>query len=202
MKTVRMYLLKAGTVERFKSEILAFVSRERVEKASRFVREEERLLSLGAAYLMQRFAGQTVCDGKGKPRSDSVSFNVSHSRDLIGIALCDGAEIGLDIEKQVSKPDGLVEYCLSDQEKGAYEQGVPFLDLYVSKESLGKAEGSGLLPGIREIPALPLDGPVEYAGRVFYRHSVMLEGYFASVTLEKSDFGIRTEWLDAPNMEF
>ena len=196
MKTVRVFLLKTETVEPFRQTILDLVSRERAEKALRYKREADRLLSLGGAWLMQHFVGATHCDENGKPRAESVRFNISHSGDLVGIALCDDEEVGLDIEQRVPRAENLVSYCLTEPEKAACTAGMPFPDLYVAKESLGKAEGGGLSRGIREIPALPVEGRVDYAERTFYRHMVPAEGYSVSVTLENEDFKVELQWLD------
>ena len=80
---------------------------ERWKKAHRFLREEDRLLCLGAGFLLKRFAGINSEKGLsfneyGKPFAPGKkAFSISHSFELCAIAISDreGAKIGLDIEK-------------------------------------------------------------------------------------------------------
>ena len=128
----------------------------------------------------------------------SLFFNVSHSSDLVVIAISDSEEIGIDIEKDADKNKELVSYCLSEEEIQEYDKGVSFLELFVSKESIAKADGKGLSSNIKSIPALPLNGKAEYMEKTFFRHNIKKEGYFVSITLENNDFYI----IEEENNEF
>ena len=183
-------MLSAAVVADKKQYLFDFVSPDRAEKAKKYVKEEDRLLSLGGAYLIKKYVGDVTVDERGKPRSENHFFNISHSVDLVGIAISDKRDIGLDIEKDREIKGGVDKYCLSADEFEACENGLCFLSAFVAKESLAKADGRGIVGDIKAIPALPLDGPIEYGGKCFYRHTFKMEGYRISVALEGEDFKI------------
>ena len=195
METVKVYWLHIDSIKGKEDRIFSLLPSFRVEKAKRFVQESDRLLSLAAGYLLYRFVGEYTVDTLGKPRAEKCRFSLSHSGEYAALAVSFGTEIGLDVEKLVESKenDALARYCLSDNEWNEYRQGVGFLTLFTAKESLVKAEGTGITDVIKAIPALPLDGTVEYNGKSYYRHAIKRDGYVASVTMEKEDFVIETE---------
>ena len=175
--------------------VTSILPKERVAKAKRFVRDSDRALSLAAGYLIAKYVGESYVDIYGKPRSTTLYFSVAHSGDVAALALSPACEVGLDIEKEFEKrgSDDPAEYCLSEEEQQSYRDGTPFLSLFTAKESLAKAEGKGLISGIKDIPSLPMDGKVKYKEKVYHRHSLIKDGYFLSVTAEGEDFIIETE---------
>lgn len=195
MKSVKIVLLNIKYVAESKEKILSYVDKGRAEKSARFIKEQDGLLSLGGAYLIKKYVGDFFVDDKGKPRAQSVFFNISHSHDLVGIALSDECEIGFDVEYARKEDGDVIAYCLSDEEMKAYKKGLPFLSMFVAKESLAKADGRGIIGNVKKIPALPADGFVAYGGKNFYRHKVEADGYFASVSLENKDFTFCTKIL-------
>lgn len=194
MDELKLYLTKTEYLRRNILQIKAFVGCEAVSRCERFIKEDDRLLSLGSSFLIKKYVGDVYVDKFGKPRADGVFFNVSHSRDIVGIAVGARHDVGLDIEKDVPDADFPVNVCISPGEAAALDK-VGFLPLFVSKESLSKAEGRGLVGDIMQIPALPFDGEVIYLGKKYFRHTVKYDGYFISVSAENEDFTIKTEEL-------
>jgi|GEM_PF-718169 len=197
MRQVKLFFIDIRLIARHKRVITDIIPQERVKKASAYLREKDTLLSLGAAYLMTMFIGEWYTDKKGKPRSEHTYFSVSHSGDLVGIAISDFGETGLDIEFSAEKKASLVDYCLSEDEKAVYRHGGEFLKFFVAKESLSKAEGAGLGGNVKVIPAIPFDGEVEYLGKTYFRHSFERKGYLVSVTCEGEDFELVAEDVKA-----
>ncbi len=198
MQKVIISFLNINQIKPNREFIEQEIDERRLQKANRYVHENSALLSLGAAWLIHKYVGDYYVDEHGKPRSESLFFNVSHSSDLVVIAISDSEEIGIDIEKDADKNKELVSYCLSEEEIQEYDKGVSFLELFVSKESIAKADGKGLSSNIKSIPALPLNGKAEYMEKSFYRHNIKKEGYFVSITLENKDFYI----IEEENNEF
>ena len=168
MEKIRLFLCKTELIEKNEKSIKRALKDEEISKAARFVRRSDRLLSLGSSYLKRRFVfgdGDITVSDLGKPYSPDIFFNVSHSVDIVGIALSDNYEVGLDIEKERGDYRDLANHCLSTEEK---QSGEDFLTLFTSKESVAKAEGGGLREKIRDIPALPLDGQVQYKGKAYF----------------------------------
>ena len=180
--------IRAGT-----ETIRSLLTPEECAKANRFVREEDRLLSLGGAYLIRRLIGTDAtlrCSSFGKPYAEGVWFNLSHSVDMTALAWCRTHEVGFDIEKKREGFDELIPYCLAKSERASQES---FLSLFCAKESLGKAEGEGLTNKPDSVPALPISGRVLYRGAVYYRHPVWDDSYVISVCCKGSDFTLKEE---------
>ena len=169
------------------------LSSSALAKAERFVREEDRLLSLGGSLLLEKFAGpldKLKYGPDGKPCFDAGEgpfFNISHSVDLAGILVSDEHEVGLDIEKIRPGFSDLQDFCLSEEER---ESGEDFLKLFTAKESLCKAIGTGLTDEIKTVPAIPLEGRIQYCNRIFYRNIIYKEGYYIFAAAAEDEFYI------------
>ena len=106
---------------------------------------------------------ELLLGSRGKPFLDEtippggLSFSLTHSHGLLGLAVTKGRELGLDIEAVREKSDllGLARHCFSPRELAALtalppsEHGERFFALWTLKESYIKARGLGL--------SLPLD---------------------------------------------
>jgi len=194
VERVKVYVLDIHSIEGREEGLRRVLPRARVEKAGRFVKVEDRLLSLAAGYLAYRYVGDYIPDECGKPRAEGVWFSLSHSGEYAALAVAP-REVGLDIERAKADKDydALAAYCFGKEEREAYDGGTAFLALFTAKESLAKAEGKGLSADIKTIPACPLDGQVTYQNKVYYRHALVYNGYYVSVTMENADFTIETE---------
>lgn len=190
MQTIYVYLLHTAQVEGKEAAVGALLPEERLVKANRYAFEKDRRLSLAAGYLVRRYVGDYTVDEHGKPKSERVWFNLSHSGDLAALAVSNRGEVGIDVESISADRDqeSLAAYCLSEGEYNAYRDGQAFLALFTAKESLAKAEGTGLVHDVKSIPALPVDGRVEYRGKPYYRHLLQMEGYHGSVSAEGEDY--------------
>ena len=196
METVRIYYMDLSSLAGKEQLLWSVLPADRLEKAAKFVREEDRLRSLAGGYLIRKIVGDSFTDENGKPRAKDCHFSLSHSGNTAALAVSTSHDVGIDVEAAVRDRDEekVARSCLSGPDLEAYLNGTPFLSLFTAKESLSKAEGHGLTePEI--IPSLPLDGKVTYKSTVYYRHSLALNGCFASVTLEGGDFNTHTEEL-------
>lgn len=112
----------------------------------------------------------------GKPViTEGLHFNVSHSGDLILMAICSDRAIGVDIERkrEVQRVDALLRRWLSEDEQSAYASlhgggasaSEAFLRLWSLKEARLKALGVGISGASRArldiVEALPLDNLLE-----------------------------------------
>ena len=198
MDTVFLHLLDIRSARGREPDILSLLPPARADKANRFIREDDRLLSLCAGYLLFRYVGGYTVDRFGKPKSDKCFFSLSHAGGLAAIAVGEKNELGLDLERKRTGPDtaSLAGYCLSEEEKAAFPLDEDFLPAFVAKESLAKAEGRGLGKPVKAIPALPLNGAVLYENKTFYRHSFERNGYLFSVSQEEHDFTVETDEIE------
>ena len=107
----------------------------------------------------------------GKPVAEGVHFNVSHSGDLILVAVSDERPVGVDVERRrpVPKVDALVNRWLTADErsdldrirKSGAEESDAFLRVWSLKEARLKALGVGIAgaagAALQSVDALPLD---------------------------------------------
>lgn len=108
-------------------------------------------------------------EANGKPRLDipcgdtapNLAFNVSHSGDLVCVALGEAAAIGVDIERRRNDidPSKLGAHVLTPRERQCLELSgdrcAAFFDAWVRKEALLKGIGIGLLADPRAVEILP-----------------------------------------------
>ena len=188
MTSVKLRFLDNRGIEVNLSKIKSALTEGDILKAERYRRESDRLLSYGGAYLIRKAArgAEVTVSETGKPVCEGIYFNISHSVDLVGIAETGSGPVGMDIEKIRDGFEAVRKKFTAEEN----ESGLDFQTLYTSKESLSKAEGSGLRAGVENIPALPVEGQVIYRGEVYYRHAFPMEGYRVSVCLKGEDFEI------------
>jgi 4'-phosphopantetheinyl transferase len=149
------------------------LNKDEVLKASRFLHDKDR-----ASFLVRRTALRILLNrytdipaskiefivGKNKKpelRSDSnkIRFNVSHSGELILIAISD-TEIGVDIERIESglNYSDILKHAFNEQEINRIEEATDsrevFFKLWTRKEALCKASSKGLDDELKEIPCL------------------------------------------------
>lgn len=169
----------AEDIERFSRDLLS--DEERAHLAGYRVREAaERYVvtrSLVRAVLSDRLSLspreiRVKRTDTGKPvLTEGLHFNVSHSGDLILMAISDDRAVGVDIERKrdVQRVDALLGRWLSNEEQSAFSnlraRGVSpsdaFLRLWSLKEARLKALGVGISGASRArldlVDAFPLD---------------------------------------------
>lgn len=176
-------------------QAVAALSDAEWERARRFVfkKDRDRFVAAHAA-LRDTLAAQTEIPAAllefsqgafGKPslaERPSLRFNLSHSHSLGLIAVCDSAEIGVDIELLRPMPDAeaLAHSYFSDAERLALGGLAPelreraFLTCWTRKEACLKATGMGLSvdtrsfevgvsPDAREVSISTVDSEVRLA---------------------------------------
>jgi 4'-phosphopantetheinyl transferase len=156
------------------TQILCADERARAERL-RFPLDRERFITAHAlvrtvlsGYLDRPPADlKFLKDAHGKPRLDNASrtidlrFSLSHSHDIVLLALAEGREVGVDIERE--RPDldilGIAERFFATEEfrvlrdlpEGARQSA--FFQLWTRKEAVLKATGKGLTGGLKQVHA-------------------------------------------------
>lgn len=94
-------------------------------------------------------------DKNGKPfiQNLPVNFNISHSGDLIGIAISESSAIGIDVQVIKNYSEGVTKRVFSSEEAGQYnsssEKPAFFFDTWSKKEACVKATGVGIKTGFK-----------------------------------------------------
>lgn len=118
------------------------------------------------------------CDDRGKPHlvDDSrISFNISHSGDLVMVAVSRGRTVGVDVEQHRTDIDvaALGRVVFTDAELGRIMEAAPenqiplFFRQWVFKEALVKALGTGLLKDPKRFQIGPgrVNPVIEFVGQ-------------------------------------
>ena len=142
-------------------------------------RDEDRARFLLGVTMVRRLLGarfslppakvrlDRTCPDCGKPhgkvRAEGVELSVTHSGDLVGVAVTDHP-VGLDVEKVAPRldVDGVAQLALTPeeiQELNRYdgiEKVRAFMTYWTRKEAVVKATGEGLRADLRAVAATPV----------------------------------------------
>ena len=191
MKDVTVWAIRTDTVRQLDLSGLESAMPKRTEKAGRFLFERDRLLCLGAGYLMMKGAGirneaELRYGANGKPYAPGYTeFNISHSGEWCVLACGDLNTVGIDIEEMNLKHTEVAPavYTRRELDWMAVDPTDRFFRLWTWKESLMKAAGLGMSLEPRSFEVLPFaEGkPVLLRGSAWYAAGGSLEGYRYSV---------------------
>jgi 4'-phosphopantetheinyl transferase len=93
------------------------------------------------------------------PHDETVQFSISHTHDLVAVAVTAGARVGIDLEyvqPQLDLPELAKRIC-SDEELQTFqalasrETPAAFFRIWTRKEAYLKARGEGITEGLQEI---------------------------------------------------
>jgi len=142
------------------------LSADERERALRFSFPAPRERFVGVRHLLRRLlAGYCGSDpgalcfrqgAHGKPTLEGspVRFNVSHTDGLALIAVADGVDVGVDVERirAVTRADGLANRYFTAGERAALDGTAgDFLRLWTCKEAAVKATGLGISAGWSDV---------------------------------------------------
>jgi len=99
------------------------------------------------------------------PDYPEISFNMSHSGDILTIAISSQCQLGIDVEcyKARNTWEGLVKKCFAAKEMEYWyrlnetERGHAFYQFWVKKEAFVKAVGKGITLGLNQCIVNPED---------------------------------------------
>lgn len=169
------------------SKILTDADYDRITRIKNEEVQKEQLLS---TYFKRKYVGEYHLNEYGKPLSDNVFFNISHTKGMVIIAI-DTLPIGVDIETLRKTDDKLVKYVCSPDEELYIKNALDFYNIWTNKESLVKCIGTGIRTKVNEIPGLPLNDIREFVGKKYRSKTFDLFNYTVSVTRDSIlDFDI------------
>ncbi len=152
---------------------------ERMKKARRYLRYEDRLMCMGAGLLLTCCAGEREADISlnkyGKPYSRSGRFfSLSHSDGCAAIAF-GGSELGTDIEGISSENLKLAPLVFCPEEREWIKADPPerFYRLWSIKESILKAAGLGMSVEPVSLCVDPETDSLAFDGRIWYYRSAV-----------------------------
>lgn len=201
MDTVQIYIADCSHLKREEIDKLKYLTKEDFDELAKYRNEKAMKEKAVSFYLKRKYVKDYHLNNFGKPLSSAFYFNVSHSKGLIALAVCQNRDIGLDIEQIREPKHGLVSYACSETEAAYVKDGKTFFEIWTAKESLVKASGRGIDRAANTIPALPLCGYKTYLDEDYYSVSTDFGNYIFSVTLKGKD-GFSITNLINENLEF
>lgn len=183
MSTVEVWWARTTLARRAWLTDLDAVERGRFDA---YLRDEDKFRFLVGATLVRRLLGERLqlpparvpldrtCSDCGKPHGKvrtpgSLEVSVTHSGELVGVALHDGAPVGLDVEEINPALDvpGLGRMALADSELRAVlglrpdHRAAAFTTYWARKEAVVKATGDGMRADLRKLVVSPPDADAE-----------------------------------------
>jgi 4'-phosphopantetheinyl transferase len=165
-----------GRIEQVRAEFADDLDPVELQRLKAYRRDEDKArFLLGCTIVRRLLASRTsspaasikldrTCPDCGKPhgkvRTDGAELSVTHSGDLVGVAISD-RPVGLDVEKVDPSidVDGLARIALSDAELAALPRNDhlahAFTTYWTRKEAVVKATGDGLRTDLRTITDQP-----------------------------------------------
>ena len=205
MSEVTVYAIRTDTVRGLDPAPLEKAMPERAARAGRFRFEKDRLLCLGAGFLMMEALGirneaKIRYGENGKPYlPGGPAFNLSHSGAWCILALGNGETIGADIEEINEKHTDIAPDVYTAAEiRWMREDPVNrFFRLWTWKESVMKATGLGmnLAPLTFEVLPFAEGKGIRILDKTLYARGGYLDNCLYSICTEEPAERIRwTEW--------
>ena len=198
MNELIVYILDTLQIKNNLPYIFSYVDKKRLEKASNFANEEEKLQCLGAGYLIKKYLPnrEILEDKNGKPYfAEGPFFNISHSGNFVVFVISNTNEVGIDIERIDEKKIGAIIFTLNEAEKEINDAKTLFR-MWSNKESLIKCMSSNL-NDVKLINGFPLEGLRVVDGKSYYSKSMLYNGYSLSVTLkQKESFNVSIKQVE------
>ena len=167
------------------------LSEEEIKPFARFTADEVRKEKLVSYFYKKAFAPDWHIDENGKPISNNLFFNISHSKGLVVFASNNKFDIGVDVEQIRPVEDNLKQYISSERELTYMENDEKFFEIWTSKESLVKCIGKGIKGHPRNIIALPLNGIKVVDNKTYNSKIIKWKDFIISITInDKNDYQI------------
>lgn len=182
---LKIYLIDSSLINIDDLLSSSFINEEEKSSISSCLNERAYREKATSLYLKKKYIGNYHLNEYGKPLSDKVYFNVSHSGGLVALAVSHDCPIGLDIELIKPVNESLKNHVVSkDEETYANKAYTSFVELWTNKESLLKCVGTGINKRMKDVPGLPINGTRQYEGNTYISKTFRHGNYVFSITLQ------------------
>jgi len=183
MKSVDVIILSIYDIKNNLDYLSKYIDNIRLNKALKYKKENDRLLSIGASYLIKKYTNNSFVyyNKYHKPIVNDIYFNVSHSNEYVVFIKSD-YECGIDIEKIEDVSNDLIKFSFDKDIKTSHE----FFYYWTLKEAISKAYGSGLSDV--DIKKIPSDiGINQYMNKTYYLNNIKFKDYYIGVAINSSE---------------
>lgn len=166
---------------------LSFLNEEDLSSISKIKLEKVKIEKAISTAIKNKYIKDYYLSNKGKPLSNNIYFNISHSGSKLVLALDKSHPVGVDIEEIKDHKIDLKDKVCSDIEKQYVKDYKSFLEIWTNKESLIKCIGGTIFKSIKSITSLPINGRKIYEDKIYYSKTIEIDNYILSVTIKNSD---------------
>lgn len=185
---VRIYFCDACKFCGCYEKLLALLTEERRNKASRLLKDEDKMLSALSGAMLGKVFGNNeplLYNEHGKPYFEhGKRFSLSHSKNLAVLAVSD-FEIGVDAETPKSVNESVMCRCFTEEEIN-FVSGSPenFARIWTLKEAAVKLLGKGITFPLKSFSVLPFDGERTVGGTKMSFFTTIIMGVPVSVAFD------------------
>lgn len=184
-KIVKLYVYNLDHIDEETAFALPYLQEIDKEQAKRFKLLYMQKQNLVSTYFKRKYCGDDIYyNAQGKPLSHFLFFNISHSQNLVVLVTSEDSDVGVDVEQIKHRGQSLRSYISSELELKYIVDDEKFFEVWTSKESLCKAEGSGLSTHLADVAAFPFDGVKEYKGEIYRAKMIKYRDYVISLTVK------------------
>lgn len=182
------------------AKAFSLIDPSRKEKALHYLRESDKLLSVGGGLLIAMLGGEKLVIAKhGKPYFEKgPKFSISHSGKFVGIYAASD-EVGLDIQVvELAQKDRLRGFFTEEECKGI-SNAEDFAVSWARKEAAAKCLGDGLFRPSEDGVSKQNDGCYDFQGHLLFLKEWVYRGHAVVIASESpipSDVEIREITVD------
>lgn len=208
-----VYSVRISSISSSGEEMMSVFSADELHRARKISRSEVRHSYIVCRYVLRRLlagylniAPEKICFAygeKGKPRlannNKAIEFNLSHSRDLLLVAI-GGGTVGVDVEymRDLKGYLHLAKRFFTQKEcefiEVSYNSLQSFYDIWTAKEAYLKHLGLGIADGLSSFSVVNNDELVETLSGVRLSHLDVGDDYCAALASSSYELPV---FLDA-----
>ena len=190
----QIFYCDAKKFEHLYEEILLLLPEKRREKAEKFFKKEDKLLSAISALLVIKAFGKEAFEcmnfgEHGKPFFEyGECFSISHSGRIAMLAVSK-EDIGIDVECRKTANEKIAERCFTEEEQAFSKTSTEaFFRIWTAKEAVLKILGTGFSYSPKNFSVLPLDEEHRICGKDMRFYCGNIEEFpFTAAYSEKDD---------------
>ena len=172
------------------------LTEEDKESFSTYKNETVKKEKVVSTYLKRRFVESWSINKNGKPISDNLFFNISHSHGLVAFVSSNKYPIGIDVELIKEAKDDLINYVSSKEEKEYIKSDKDFFKVWTNKEALVKAIGTGINCKVNEIPGLFFNQSFIFKNKEYQNRMIEYGDYIIAINVETKEQDINIELVE------
>ncbi len=154
--SIYFYNIKNVNIDDIISKYKNYIKEDDIKKMKEFKPDLNKKQSIVSSILKNKYVKDDIYyNEQGKPLSNSIFFNISHSDDYVVIALCNTNNVGIDIEHIKDKvSEDIINYVCNEEEIdyiSRNDKNKTFYYLWTRKEALLKCKGIGLSTNLKNV---------------------------------------------------